>query len=86
MKRAEVATLGVLFAALLAVGGFVGVQVWRAPRRAQTTTAVADSDSAAATARTARLASPASTKLFPASTCRPCQWNSWYQGLSPVAK
>ena len=40
----------------------------------------------AATTRAARQANPVSTALFPASSCRPCQWNSWYQGLLPVAK
>jgi hypothetical protein len=33
MKRAETLTLAGLFGVLLGVGGFVGVQVWRAPRR-----------------------------------------------------
>ncbi len=37
----------------------------------------------AATHRAASAASPASTKMLPASSCRPCQWNSWYHGSSP---
>jgi hypothetical protein len=52
VKRSEAVTIGVLFAALLAVGGFVGVQAWRAPRRAQALAAAA-SDSATSTASSA---------------------------------
>ncbi|HEY2850367.1 MAG TPA: matrixin family metalloprotease [Gemmatimonadaceae bacterium] len=34
MKRSETATFTALFGALLAIAAFIGVQVWRAPRRA----------------------------------------------------
>jgi hypothetical protein len=43
MKRSEVVTFALLFTVLFAVGGFVGVQMWRAPRRARPT-AVAATD------------------------------------------
>ncbi len=50
MKRSELITISVLFAALFAVGGFVGVQAWRAPRRTKAVADAAASDSAAASA------------------------------------
>ncbi|MFI5232414.1 MAG: matrixin family metalloprotease [Gemmatimonadales bacterium] len=46
MKRSETAIFTALFGVLLAVAVFVGVQVWRAPRRTATTV-VAATDSAA---------------------------------------
>jgi hypothetical protein len=50
VKRSEVVTIAVLFTALLAVGSFVGVQAWRAPRRANSVAAAAAAaDSTAAT-------------------------------------
>jgi hypothetical protein len=49
VKRTEAVTFSALFGVLLAVGGFVGVQVWRAPRRARPA-AAAETDSAAAAA------------------------------------
>ena len=49
MKRSELITISVLFAALLAVGGFVGVQASHAPRRAKAeSAAAAANDSTAA--------------------------------------
>jgi hypothetical protein len=47
VKRSEAAIFTVLFGMLIAVAAFVGVQVWRAPRRTATTVA-ATTDSAAA--------------------------------------
>jgi hypothetical protein len=39
MKRSEAVTFSALFGVLIVVGGFVGVQAWRAPRRAPPATA-----------------------------------------------
>jgi hypothetical protein len=50
VKRSEAVTFSALFGALLAVGGFVGVQVWRAPRRVRAVAAAASDSSAADTA------------------------------------
>jgi hypothetical protein len=35
MKRSEAVTISALFGVLLVVGGFVGIEVWRAPHRAR---------------------------------------------------
>jgi hypothetical protein len=47
VKRSEAVTYAALLGALLAVGGFVGVQVWRAPRRTRPAVAAASDSSAA---------------------------------------
>jgi hypothetical protein len=48
VKRSEAVTVSVLFGALLAVGGFVGLQAWRAPRRARPSVAAATDSPVAA--------------------------------------
>lgn len=48
MKRSEAVTFSALFGVLLAVGGFVGLQAWRAPRRARPAVAAATDSTVAA--------------------------------------
>jgi hypothetical protein len=50
VKRSDVATIVVLFSVLVAVGGFVGVQAWRAPRRARAAAAAEAANDSASTA------------------------------------
>jgi len=48
VKRSEAVTFSVLFGVLLAVGGFVALQAWRAPRRARSAAAAATDSPVAA--------------------------------------
>ena len=66
MKRSETAVFTALFGILLAVAAFVGVQVWRAPRRAaKTVAATTDSASGVAPAAAGGLSSVRKSSLPP---------------------
>jgi hypothetical protein len=66
VKRSDVATIVVLFSVLVAVGGFVGVQAWRAPRRTRAAAAAeAANDSASTTEASEGLSSVRKSSLPP---------------------
>ena len=65
MKRSETVTFTMLFGVLLGIAAFVGVQVWRAPRRAATAVAAATDSAAASPAADGALSSVRKSSLPP---------------------
>ena len=65
MKRSDVVIFSSLLGILLAVGGFVGVQAWRAPRRPKAVAAQSAGASATADAAGNNLSSVRKSSLLP---------------------